>query len=340
MTALSEYQRLESRGLWRDGPAAQRREVIVSFGDASLMIGESPSGRHLSHWSLPAIQRCNPGHYPALYIPDAGSSEELELDDPTMIAALDKVQALIARRQPHPGRVRGLAALGAFAAMVAVGLLWLPGALIDHTASVLPAASRDDIGKAVLADLTRLTGSPCAAPDAQPVLDGLGDRLLDGREGHLYVLPQGLAGAVPLPGGSVALGRGLIEGHDTPEVAAGYVLAEEARAAVHDPLRDALGFAGLSGAIRLLTTGKLPPDALKGYGEVLLSEAPPAVAPSVLLKRFEERGVSATPYAQSLGIDDPTAAPLVAGDPFASEPPTAPVLNDFDWVTLQGICAS
>ena len=30
MTALTKYQKLECRGLWRDSPEAQRRDVVVN----------------------------------------------------------------------------------------------------------------------------------------------------------------------------------------------------------------------------------------------------------------------------------------------------------------------
>ena len=41
MTALKQYQRLESVGVWRPDPEAQRRNVTVSFGDASLAISDN-----------------------------------------------------------------------------------------------------------------------------------------------------------------------------------------------------------------------------------------------------------------------------------------------------------
>ncbi|MCX8509970.1 MAG: hypothetical protein ORN49_14025, partial [Rhodobacteraceae bacterium] len=91
MTALTQYQRLECPGLWRETPKDQRREVIVTFGDATLILKESPSERALTHWSLPAVIRSNPGQMPALFIPGPDSGEELELDDETMIAAISKV---------------------------------------------------------------------------------------------------------------------------------------------------------------------------------------------------------------------------------------------------------
>ena len=58
MTALKEYDRIEATGLWRANADAQRREVIVSIGDATLTISDH-NDRALAHWSLPAIERAN-----------------------------------------------------------------------------------------------------------------------------------------------------------------------------------------------------------------------------------------------------------------------------------------
>ncbi len=134
MTALTEFQRLECTGLWRDAPGAQKREVIVSFGDATLVISEARSARALTHWSLPAILRLNAGQIPARYAPAPDADEELELDDETMVAAIDKVHTLIAARQPHPGRLRNLLLGAGLVAVLGIGILWMPRALIDHTA--------------------------------------------------------------------------------------------------------------------------------------------------------------------------------------------------------------
>ena len=38
MPALTTYDRLEATGLWRATPQDQRREVVVSIGDATLVI--------------------------------------------------------------------------------------------------------------------------------------------------------------------------------------------------------------------------------------------------------------------------------------------------------------
>ena len=338
MTALTEYQRLECSGLWRETPESQRRDVIVTFGDATLVIKELPSERAVSHWSLPAVRRLNPSRMPALFSPGHDSGEELEIDDETMIAAIGKVHAIIAARQPHPGRLRGFLLLGVAAALAAGVLVWLPGALIAHTAKVLPSSTRQEIGQAILVDLERLTGRPCAEPDGKAALQQLTDRVIGTNDGKLVVLPEGLSTALHLPGNLVAIGGALIEQNDTPEVAAGFVLAERLRAEANDPVPDALRYAGFRAAFQLLTTGKVPQDAFRGYGERLLKAKPQPIEDSVLLKRFENAGVGSSAYAYALDKTGEKTLGLIEADPFAAEPPPLPLLNDTDWVALQGIC--
>jgi hypothetical protein len=338
MTALSEYQRLECPGLWREAPDSQRREVMVAFGDATLVIREMPSERALTHWSLPAAIRVNPGRMPAVFSPDPDTGEELEIDDETMIAAITKVHSIIAARQPHPGRLRGALLWSIAAVMAAAALLWLPGALINHTAKVLPASTRKEIGLAILSDLQRLTGSPCTAPDGSLALQELGRKLLGGTGGQILVLPEGLDGSLHLPGNLIAIGRRLIEDHDSPDAAAGFVLAERLRAEAADPVPAALRYAGLRAAFHLLTTGDVPVEAFRGYGETLLTAPEQPVPAGTLLERFRAAGVGSAAYARAAHAEE--AQPeLIKADPFAATPPPAPLLDDTDWVALQGICA-
>ncbi len=338
MTALPEYQRLEATGLWRDGPGGQRREVLVTFGDATLVISDGRSARPLSHWSLPAVIRRNPGERPALFAPGPDAAEDLEIADDAMIAAVGKVSRLIEARRPHPGRLRRGVLVAAMAAIVAALLFWLPGAIVAHTSAVVPPATRAEIGRDLLADVFRISGTACSAPEGRGALEKLGRRVLGADAATLVVLGSGLTGTRHLPGGYILIGRGLVEGGASPESLAGFVLAETARAEATDPLRSLLDWAGVVPAFRLLTSGTLPRDRLIGYAEALMGAPQAVVDPGALAARFGAAGVPATPYARALGPDDADAAALAAADPFATTPPPSVVLTDADWVALQGIC--
>ncbi|MCV2865394.1 hypothetical protein [Defluviimonas sp. WL0075] len=339
MTALPEYQRLESTGLWRSAPEGQRREVLVVFGDATLVISDTRTMSALAHWSLPAIVRLNPGKRPALYAPGADAGEELEIGDDTMIAAIGKVHRLIEARRPHPGRLRqGL--LAAFVAvLLALLLFWLPGALVAHTAKILPAAKRDDIGSRVLADLGRLTGAPCSTPEGEAALARLATRVLGAGRGALLVLPTGLDAPRSLPGGRIVLPRTFAESDAPPEVLAGHLLAARLRADQADPVRELLDWAGLATALRLLTTGELSDGAVHGYAETFLTAPLAPVRAEALVGAFAEAGVPSTPYAYAIDPSGEATLALIEADPFRSGAATEPVLSDGDWVAIQGICS-
>ena len=119
MTALKEYDRLEASGLWRADPTAQRVEVVVSIGDATLTLTDTAE-RALAHWSLAAVHRKNPSKRPALYAPSdaADEAEELELSDDDMIAAIEDALGVEAKRNLMPMQPGGVPATWADAELL------------------------------------------------------------------------------------------------------------------------------------------------------------------------------------------------------------------------------
>lgn len=301
LTAVKQYQRLECAGLWQDTADAQRRDVVVSIGETSLVMRDPRNEQVMAHWSLPAVTRFGAG-LPALYRPGANTGETLELSDPDMIAALETVQKAIVAARPQPGRLRG-AILLFCGIMVGGGLVgWLPDALRNHTASVVPPSVRAEIGQMAYDDVIRLTGAPCTEPQAQAALAGLSGRLAGQAAAPiLLVLRQGLVGPGQLPGDIILLPSDYITQQDGPQALAGAIAAEIAQTANTDPLLPILQHAGLRATFSLLTTGELPAQALHGYGEAFLASSA-ALAPA------------------------------------AAENLPDPLMPDADWVALQGIC--
>lgn len=340
MTALSKYKRLEASGLWRASPDAQRCDVVVSIGDATLIISDLRD-RPLAHWSLAAIDRANPGAYPAIYHPDGSPDETLELDgsESEMIRAIEKLRAAIARQRPRPGRLR----LGAFAISVAVVaavvLIWLPDVARRHAVGVVPDVRRAEIGAALLDHVQKVTGPPCRGPGGRTVLAELGRRLpAPGRSGGpLLVVRDGVRDAIHLPGGTIVLGRALVEDHDDPDVVAGHIIAERLRAAQRDPLSDLLKASGTWSSFRLLATGTLPDDTLRAHAERLLTRHRAPLDTEPVLDAFQAASVRSTPYAYAQDVTGESTLGLIEADPFAGDTPD-PILDDGDWLRLQTIC--
>jgi hypothetical protein len=338
MTALRKYQRLECGGLWRETPQDQRREVLVRFGEATLVLSDPKSGAAISHWSLPAIERVNPGTEPPVFAPGREAIESLELTDPDMIAALGTVRQAVQAAIARPGRLRGVLLAGTTVAVVLAAVVWLPGALVRHTASVVPASQRADIGQRALDDLVRVTGATCNNQLGLQALAALSERVFGPVDTPiLYILPDGVDLPLHLPGDVIILPRRLVEQANGPEAAAGAALVERLRSKARDPIIPLLDHAGLRATLQLLTTADLPDSALVGYGETILRAAPVALTDASMLAAFEAAQIPATPYALALDPDGTATAGLLSADPYKGLAPS-PLISDESWIALQGIC--
>lgn len=339
-TALRKYQRLEAAALWRPEPGAQRLDVIVSLGEATLTISDQRE-RVQAHWSLAAIARANPGASPAVYHPDADPGETLEIaeGEKEMVAAIETLRTAIARQRPRPGRLRFAGMAASVLAVVLVVTLWLPGAAREHALRVVPGAKRAEIGQALLDHVYRVTGPPCRTQGGASALATL-ERRLPPQAGRsrLMVVRSGVTGALRLPGGTTLLSAALVEDHDTPDTVAGHIIAAHVRAAARNPLDALLADAGLWEVLRFLATGSLSDEALRAHAEELLRNPPAPPPDAALLEGFERWQVRATPYAYSRDITGESVLGLIEADPFTRNAELPPILSDGDWLRLQGIC--
>ena len=303
MTALKDYERLESTALWREAEDRPAREVILSLGEATLTISDG-SGAPIGHWSLPAIERIDGGEGPpGRFRPGPNAPESLEISDELMIAALDRLRQAIERRRPRPGRLRIWAALLALGGFAALMIFWLPGAMISHTASLVPPAERGQIGARILAAIEGGGARLCTGELGRAALSRLQARLLPDMPGRVEVL-QDLGTRAHLPGGIILLPASLLDDDPGPPAFSGALLAEAGRIRQRDPLDALLQRAGLLPALHLLVTGDLGEEVIRGEAARILS-----------LK-----------------------APGGDGAPPPAPPPSPAVLSDDEWLSLQQIC--
>ncbi len=336
MTALKQYQRLEATGLWRATPQDQRREVVISIGEATLTISDMKD-QALTHWSLAAVERSGEG-LPAIYHPNGDPDETLELgaDEDAMIDAIERLRAAVSRARPRPGRLRLISGLTTALVFVLLFVFWLPGALQRHAVKVVPPLQRAEIGEAILHRIERVAGQACQTQDATPILARLADRT--GAK-DLVVLQSGISATAMLPGGIVVLNKTLVEDFEDPAVPAGFVLAEQARAIDTDPLTALLSFSGPIATVKLLTTGQLDTATLDRYAEWLLTTPRPAPDLTHMVDLFALAGIPTRPYAYALDITGERVLDLIEADPFSGTL-IEPVMPDRDWLLLQSICGA
>lgn len=332
MTALTQFERLESGGIWRETATSDPVDVTVSFGKATLVLHDRAENP-LTHWSLPAVTRLNAGERPALFTPAPETDETLEIEDDIMVDAIETIRKALVQSAPRPPRLRGLVTVGAIAAILAAAAFWGPKAFMRQTLSVVPDAKRSEIGATILGHYQRLTGPTCRSPLGAAPLAKLKNRLM-GRDakGQIVVVQTLPQGATVLPGGIVLVDRALIEQLDDPAIAAGFIVAAIAGRDSHDPLADVLNDAGLNTTVQLFTTGDIAGDVLGDYAKAVQQLDMTPARTDDLLVAFDTADIPLQPYA---AIRDPEGAQFGA----ITDRDTPPILTDSDWVRLQGICA-
>jgi hypothetical protein len=222
MTALAAYERLEAEGRFAVRPGAPEREVLVKFGDASLMImtfDETP----IDHWPLASLVRARDGKAELSLAPDDGAEDRLRIDDPAMVAAILEVCPDLTRPPASPlARLKRPLKLAA-AAVAGAALLWGAWAAaplaLDRLAAGLPKAARAALGDG--AAEAYAAGRLCDSPAARRALAPLADRLSRGMGGapvaiRVADVPQPPAPAVAGPGGRVVLFRATLDKAASP----------------------------------------------------------------------------------------------------------------------------
>lgn len=335
MTALDTYARLECSGVWRRDASAQKQNVIVSFGDATLMLTDI-ADRPLTHWSLPAVARLNPGELPALYTPDPAGAELLEIDDAEMIAALETIHQTLSRSHGRKGALRW-AITGALAiGLGALAVFWLPGALVKQALNSATQSTRTTLDQALIRELALITGPRCSDGAGRQALDRLRARL--NVEAPVAILPAELPQALALPGGTIVLSQDMLELTDDPAVAAGHVLSAQAKADENDPLEAFLRAQGISAMMQFLTTGELSRKHLQAQAEAIATTTQPRASSDRLIARFQAVDLPLRPWALQQDITGESVLDLIEAD--AMQDTHRPALNDSAWVALQSICAN
>ena len=323
VTVLDAYERWESEAVWRETSDAQRRDVVVSIGDATLTITDLHDVA-LTHWSLAALERRNPGERPAIFAPSGDAPETLEIADDTMVAALTKIMKSIRRRGKRPGSIRILTFLLVIAAITAFATLWLPGAMARYAATLVPDSYRQALGESLVDHITTLTGAPCSSDAGSIALSRVSQIVLPDQQTQFVVLSSALESTASLPDGTILLSHKLAEDYESPHVLAAAAIAESLRFAQEDPVEHLLRGTGARASFRFLTTGEIASEDLREYARQLIAIPRAAADPATLDARLNELSIVNGDVAQAFNVQP------------KNEPRA--LLDDGDWIALQTIC--
>ena len=337
MTALKTYERLECTGLWRLDQETQRREVVVSFGHASLVL-TNIQNKPLTHWSLAAIEMHKGEAGQTILIPGEDSHETLEISDKIMLDAISQVQKAILKNHPHPGRLRKILTITFLSLLTFIGLFWAPQAIERYAVKMLPQIKRVELGQAIASQIGNIAGPFCQGPDGTTAAAQLATRLSTGEPLKFLILPGHRDNVVTLPGGIVILFETMMTQTNDPKVLVGKILSARAEKTRDDPLNRLMSGAGPLTALRLIASSELSGKQLNELAKIALSSTTVKITAEELLAEFKTMEVNSTPYAKSeFTDDDPTRLELIAQDPYPAGA-TRIVLEDGAWLVLQTIC--
>ena len=333
MKKLSDYQRLETHGIWRESRGDPGRSVVVKLSVRHLTI-VSKDSRPLAHWSLDAVRHLNPGRRPAVFTPDDNADESVEISDSHVIGLLrnqlspDTVEPDRQTPVSWGPKITILTLLAAFCG----GVYLFSGQIAGGMSGLIPAAQRLEIGERVFSHLTDLTGERCRSTAAGRALKKLESRFFDSGS-TVRVVRHDMQLTAHLPGGILVVSDGLFSRHDRFAVFGGYLLEENLRSAQSDPMAVLLRAAGLRAAAAFALRGRSDGLPLREYAEAQISQTKTPVDPEKLLDSFRAAGIPSTPYAQATG----SGGPLVALDPY-KRTAVSPPLSDREWLDLRSVC--
>jgi hypothetical protein len=330
MTALEKYVRLEALGQWREGPGAAPREVVVSFGDATLLLTDLRE-RPLGHWALAGVQAIGREGEATVYAMSRDGEETLTIRDADMVEAIAAVSQAHRHVDPAPRAAVGRSRLPAILALAALALLAAvaPELIRAQAARMIPPEALEAFGDEMLLQIMALQGPLCADPDGRRALATLAGQVGTGERARLRALDLGAAPVALLPGPTVVLGRTALAQAEDPAEVAGWIALALAREAMRPGPERLTASAGLPANLRYVLTGRLSEAALERAAQAAQAPANPEEI-AAAYERLRAAGLPTAPFADGLrraGIEPPPASPE-----------GRPALSDQDWVALQGLC--
>jgi Zn-dependent protease with chaperone function len=373
MTALAQYAKLEAEARYFDGESALPREVILCFGERSLVImgvDDTP----IAHWPLASLRAIGQRKDSAVQLaPHRDSDERLVLEDRLMLNAIGKVcPDLHHRPVDHKGVRRAVLWAGGAVASLALIVFVVVPALAAQLARMIPPEHEQQLGDAVVDQLqtvlSLMSGDRpeiCDTSSGVEALEQLATRLDPHAELpyplRIGVIDHGLVNAMAVPGGRILIFRGLLEAADSPEEVAGVLAHEIGHVVHHDPTQMALRAAGTAGVLGLLLgdvfgasivvvatdavlNASYQRDAEASADEIAYDILAGAKLPSSpfadfftkMKKKYGDNDGIMKLIASHPGLDG-RAQRAAAADQIG-DGPYEPALSDQDWVALRGIC--
>jgi len=258
MTALDAYDRLEAAGTLKRSGNDKSREVVVTFGEATLTMnalsetGDTP----ITHWSLAAIDLISESEGAAIYSLNAMTEETLEIEDQTFRQALAQVlqdrkgQTYGAKRSKAP-MILLIAAL-----VIGIGYVALPKIVESIAKGMISPERAQIIANEMLPMIEDRTGPACETPLAAVALERLAQRLNPDGNTTLAIHDLGDANIISLPGGKVLISQSTLENANSNDAIAGWAALGIAGVIETPAIAELFSGQGILDGLKFLSSGQ------------------------------------------------------------------------------------
>lgn len=339
MKKISDFDRLETVGTWRESKNDPSYRVLVQLSEHFLTI-ISEEDVPLTHWPLAAINYCNPGHLPAIFTPDEQANESVTIADELI------VEIIVNRLNPVPNnsidesthhkpinRKLRLAVVVGLLTTIGLGVFLLSDYIAGGLAGFVPASQRLEVGERAFGYFSEQVGERCRTSAGNQALFKLSKRLFGDKPPVIKVINSDIQLTAHLPGNILIISNAYLQKHDKISVIGGYLLQERLRAEEFDPLVKLLRASGIWGAFQF--TFRSNPDHLD-VGEYInnyITHNKTSVDDQRLLQAFNLAKIPSSAFAEATGA----TGTLVTKDPYFDRYYRS-VLSDIEWLQIKNIC--
>ena len=208
MTALEKYDRLEAIGIWQETKEAPPREVVVSFGDASLQL-TGGNDTPLTHWALLATRAVGTKGEATIWSPDPEHAETLAITDPEMNRAIRAITAELEDLPTKPPVLRWVVRLVGILLLVAL-ISRAPPYIAGWAAMLTSPIRAEAISEQMVADLVSENGKACRNWQSARDLEGLLETTF-GQPPEVRVFRLDEPALFALPDGTIIVSRNALD---------------------------------------------------------------------------------------------------------------------------------
>ena len=332
MTALDDFDRLEAVGRLQRTPKESPKEVLVTFGEATLTMHELKSSGDipLAHWSLGAIEKLQNRDNLTIYRLSGNHGETLTIDDATLRDALDKV---LAERRPPKEEKRAHRSLWRPAVIIAGALaayFILPSLVLSTARNMISPERAALLTSDMITEIETRTGPPCSTPLAEVALERLARRLDPNGISTLSIQDLGDADVISFPNGQVFLGAHVLQATRTNSEIAAWAAVGIA-GVIDSPALDKLfEDGGIMDGFRFLSQGELPESSKKRAVDYMLTNT---------VSINEATAQNATVILQNARLSTGGLDQIMMQENVTSTSADAtPIMTDQEWSALRNVC--